>query len=482
MKRALVVVMGLCASMLAACVLDSNEADTGLGSEPIVRGKVEKKLPQVVAIHVNVFGGGRLLCSGTYYAPRVVATAAHCRRFDAIPGQSFVYFGNDYLTDVATLPAIPPPGQPSVWARIETFTVHPLYDPAVNYPDIAVAHLDRELPFAPIPLLRETLPSSTKKGDIVGWGGSKALTADISQVEGVGIKRSAKVKILGSPTEADFHADDPNPGILVPEIRADLLKTDGEAPHANTCAGDSGGPLLVKNRGKDSVAGVGFWTGLFCEDYAIFTRIDPFLAFFDDAATRAGGLPVTPRLECVEPMPDGAFQAHFGYVNQNAVTVTVPYGPRNDFPADTANRRPTNFGPGDHPFEFAVGFAPDQRLTWTLSPPAGPTTVVVADASSPVCDPDDQTFLCAKQCDASFAAECFDGMASRAQCVSDCLANADFFAEFGCRSEWNVYLACVATIPPAAENWDCSFPGFPPFPAPPNCEPELLAAFACAGY
>ena len=178
--------------------------------------------------------------------------------------------------------------------------MHPDYDAAVNYPDLAILHLDRELPFDPIPLLRTPVTNADKKGEIAGWGGSKALMADITEVEGVGIKRSAKVKILGTPTEADYHPDDPNPGMLDPAIRANPLKTDGMAPSANTCAGDSGGPLLIERKGNDYLAGVGFWTGLFCEDYAIFTRIDPFLAYYDDAIPRAGKAPIIPRLECIE--------------------------------------------------------------------------------------------------------------------------------------------------------------------------------------
>ena len=48
-----------------------------------------------------------MLCTGTYFATRVVVTAAHCRGNDAIPGQTFVYYGKDYLDDVASLPDIP---------------------------------------------------------------------------------------------------------------------------------------------------------------------------------------------------------------------------------------------------------------------------------------------------------------------------------------------------------------------------------------
>lgn len=475
----------LCALALLGCGSDAYELPLSERSQDIVRGALEPARPEVVAVHANTFSG-RTLCSGTYVAPRVVLTAAHCLT-SAIPGQTFVYHGSDYLGDVAALPDIPAPGEPSVWARGETTTLHPAYDPTVNYPDLAVVFLDRELPLKPLPILRKRVRDSVKKGEIVGWGGSRALTPDISQVEGSGIKRSARVKLLGSPTEADFHPDDPNPGILVSEIRIDLLKTNGEAPRANPCAGDSGGPLIIRHRGKDHLAGVGFWTGLSCEDYAIFTRLDPFLSFIDAAIERVGQAPIIPHLECIEETENadgeaGALRAHFGYRNDNGVSVEIPYGRRNALFADVHQRRPEVFAPGDQAFAFDVPFAPGEYVLWFLAPRGGPATLVRADASAPRCDPEDLGLLCASQCDASLAAECSDGSANRAQCVSDCSLNASFFAEVGCRTEWNAVLGCVASVPADADNWDCSLPGLAPFPLPPNCDPELNAALVCAGF
>ena len=477
----LVVCALLSSSSFLGCGVDApNPTDDG--TEAIVRGKEEKKLPQVVAVRSNLFGGGWVLCTGTYFSSRLVATAAHCLNPNTIPGQMFVYYGKDYLTDVNLLPTIPAPGQPSVWARVETRTTHPAYDTGVNYPDIAVLHLDRELPFDPIPLLRSPVTDADKKGEIAGWGGSKALVADISEVEGAGIKRSAKVKILGTPTEADFHPDDPNPGILDPAIRANLLKTNGLAPSANPCAGDSGGPLLVERKGKTYLAGIGFWTGLFCEDYAIFSRIDPFLAFFDDAVTRAGKAPIIPRLECIEPQADGSFAAYFGYRNDNGLSVAIPYGKKNQFAADTAMARPREFEVGDNVFDFSVPFTSGAQLSWRLIPPGGPSTTVTANASSPICDPDNPAFVCAQACDAQLAAECADGNASRPACIESCAAGITLFGYYGCGAEWRAYVDCTAAVPPAAENWDCSQPGFPPSPLPPNCDPEFNAVLVCLGY
>jgi hypothetical protein len=467
--------------LLGACAFGADGDEIAQTDQDIVRGHRTHRFPQVVAVHVTGFNGFTQ-CTGTYVADRVVVTAAHCMRADAIPGQTFIYHGRDYLGDRESLPSIPAPGERSPWARVETSVTNPAYDASVNYPDAAILFLDRELPFKPMPLYRHHLSASRHHATIVGWGGRLALTPDISEVEGAGIKRVGKVHIMGSPTEADFHADDPNPGILVPEIRADLVKTIGDRRHANACAGDSGGPLIVEKHGKDYMAGIGMWTGLFCEDYSIFTRTDAVIDFIDDQIERAGRSDIVPRLECVEAVEDGSFRAHYGYTNDNGLTVEVDYGRRNSFPLDTEGARPSAFAPGDSAFAFGVDFTAGQELTWRLSPKSGPTTVVTANQSSPACDPNNVTLLCANQCDASLGAECSDGTASRLQCVNDCVGNAFFFEYFGCGVEWNAYLSCVGDLPSDAANWDCSIPGIPPFPASPNCEAELFTAFACAGY
>ena len=66
-------------------------------------------------------------------------------------------------------------------------------------------------------------------------------------------------------------------------------------------------------------------------------------------------------LECIEPQEGGGFLAHFGYRNDNALTVTIPYGRQNLFAKDTAQARPSEFGPGDNAFDFAVPFTSGDR-------------------------------------------------------------------------------------------------------------------------
>jgi len=459
-----------------------SEGPAGDQSEDIVRGQVEKHLPQAVLVHVSSYGGP-VLCSGTYFDSRMIVTAAHCIPDNAIPGQTFVYFGKDYNTDKASLPAIPAPGKKSKWARVETTVISPQYDASLNYVDLAVMFLDRELPFEPIKLNRQRVGNSTTLGIIAGWGGSKALTPDISQVEGAGVERSAIVKLLGSPTAADYHPEDPNPGILDPNIRKNLIKTDGRAPRANVCAGDSGGPLLTSDWGRQELSGVMFWTGLSCEGYGMFTRVEPFLGFFDAQSKLNGEAKVVPRVECVEEGAGGALTARFSYRNDNDVSVEIPYGYRNSLPQDRRNARPEVFAPGDNFSAFKVPFGKNRSLTWELASKAGRPTVVTATAASPRCVADDRNILCSDRCDAEQAAECADAGLTHTYCMSNCLAEVEFFGdELGCGTEWNAYMRCNAATAPAASNWDCSFPGLPPVPASPVCDDELIAAYTCAGF
>jgi hypothetical protein len=50
--------------------------------------------------------------------------------------------------------------------------------------------------------------------------------------------------------------------------------------------------------------------------------------------------------------------------------------------------------------------------------------------------------------------------------------------ENACEDEWAEVLACVATTPPAEENWTCEpFSETPP--RPPACDPYVIAALDC---
>ncbi len=448
-----------------------SEPAWGEGSQAIVRGEETDAFRQVVLLHVRR-STSMTRCTGTYVAPRLVLTAAHCIGAGAIPAASYIYYGTGEAPPAGVMPEIPAPGERSNLALVESFRVHPDYDPALNYPDMAFVYLDRELPFKPLPLLDERVGKRLEgtRASVVGWGGSRALVPDISEVEGAGIKRVGKVTIVGSPTAADFVPEDPNPGMLDRTVRSDSLKVDGRAPRSNTCAGDSGGPLLLTKSGRTFVAGVGYWTGLSCEGYSIFARLDSADKFIGDALRGLGRAAVVPRLECVDRAENGTYTAFFGYESNNGISVEIDHSKRNVLAADRAGNRPELFAPGDHPWQFSVDYDLRDRLSYKLVGPDGRKRIVSADRRSPRCE-------CTAACDARLAAECSPGTFSRSDCVAGCMPFAQAFP--GCGTEVDAYWQCVAGLPRAAENWLCD-PEL--IPEPVVCQEEFFAALACGGY
>jgi hypothetical protein len=455
---------GLC---LALCglsfVASCSDAGGELGAEQgeIIRATSNGGRDQVVMIYATAIAGGQIVhrtCSGSYYAPRVVVTAAHCLQ-NIFGDNVFVYWGDNFTQDFAELTDdgffgfIPPPiGAPSHWAQADSFQSHPSYDANANSADLGVVFLDRKPPFDPLPLYRSSVNAGVQV-TVTGWGANSAPTPTTGA--GAQVQRTGKTVTLGSPTAADYHPDDPNPGMLDPAVRATVIKTDGHTPKSNPCFGDSGGPIILNQFGQDYIAGVGYWVGLSCEEYSLFNRISSFLPFFDLSYKRGGQDVLKPTFTCVTPNPSGSLTAIFGYQNDNGVGISIPQGSKNVLARDTANLRPTRFDPGLHTFGFGVDFTAGQTVSWTLSPDNNPTTTVTATAGSTACSAAQSVDTgCILECRAQLrsgcaAAEEFDN------CSARCAEIGRSFVGTGCDDERVAYQNCVAGTAPGAANWTC---------------------------
>jgi hypothetical protein len=289
------------------------------------------------------------------------------------------------------------------------------------------------------------------------------------------VQRTGKTVIVGTPTAADYHPEDPNPGMLNAAVRQDQIKTDGHAPNSNACFGDSGSPLIVNQYGQDLIGGVFYFTGLSCEDYNLHTRLDPFLPFLDEGYRKGGQAPLVPKFDCIAPNADGTFTAFFGYKNDNGVHLDVPYGTKNVLALDTPGFRPTRFLPGEHHFAFGVDFTAAQTVTYKLSPTNSPTTTLTATKDSPRCSTtaDECGGFCRallrSGCTNIEFAGCFDGCASLANDIEQSIP-----ACAAANSAWN---ECTANTAPGAANWEC-IPDAN-FALAPACNPELDALNAC---
>lgn len=483
-----------CAVLLmgvSGCAVAADEGQGGASENvaptqaAVVRGTAISSRPQVVMLHIIRSNNTVQPCSASYFAPRVLVTDAVCLR--SSPTSVFVYFGTDYNRDKAALPNIPAPGQVSVWAKADSWETHPSYNAAKHDASLAVVYLDRKLPFDPLPLARFNIGSSYvgQQVEFVGWGASKALSADIQQFEGLGVKRKATVSIAGTPTAADYHADDPNPGLLDPLVRSHYVKLNGHSPYGNACMGDAGAPFIINQWGQDYLGGASLWTGLWCEDYQMATRFDPYLPFLDNAYMKGGQATVIPRLECVSQEAGNSLRAHFGYNNKNGVNVTVPYGAANSFAQDTKNVRPSLFLNGDHGWDSSIDIPAGKQLYWKLSPANSPTTELRVDATSPRCTGNDRHLKCERYCRPQLAVPACPASSTRStqeQCIDSCYDAYGYLDEVGCSAQYDAAIACVAGTSTDAANWQC-FDDYPdPIPADFVCADSFNALNACLGY
>jgi hypothetical protein len=497
MRKIALAVTGLvCSALLGAC--SGSDELVRTHEEAIVRATSVGGRNEVVLLYAIIFNESdgsitNRTCSGAYFAPRVVATAAHCLDADPALGQQVLqvlaYFGDDFATDFAQLTSfgityqVPAPGQPSNWAVADSFETHPLWDRVQLHPDLGAVYLDRKLPFDPLPLARFPLDSSwlNREVTISGWGANVATGP--TTATGGRVQRTGKTRLLGSPTAADYHPEDPNPGMLVPAVRSKVIKTDGHAPYSNACFGDSGGPLLVSQWGQTYIGAIEYFGGLYCEDYSLYTRIDPFLPFFDEAYRKGGQAPLVPTYDCTTANSDGTLTAFFGYKNQNGVSVSVPYGVKNSLSLDTNGYRPKLFKPGEHHFAFGVDFTPAQTITYKLSPDNSPTTTLTVNKDSKRCGAAEQpTALCGQSCRAQLRSGC-TGLQPYEACIGGCTGFYEVFGAPQCNHFLDDWGACIAATPPG-NAWQCypeSTPGAGDGVAdPPACTPLVDAFFECA--
>jgi hypothetical protein len=496
MKR--ILGLGLSAIALCACGVSPDGASSGenlaTSDQSIVggTGKTETGRPYVVMLYGLRIGGGISRCTGTYFAPRVVLTAASC-----LPNSLYalyVYYGKNFDVDVAQVPNIPAPGQTSVWSRADSWEAHPSYNATLLDANLAAVYLDRKLPFDPLPLARFNIDSSynNKPTQIVGWGANQVFDPNLTQVSGIGVERSGTMKIVGTPTAADYDPNDPNPGLLNATVRSHLIKlivqnatTSKPYGDGNGCAADGGGPMIINKFGQDYIAGVMFWTGLSCLNYQMLTRIDPYLPFLDLAYMRGGQATLIPRAECVSQEPNGVLRANFSYNNGNGVNVTVPYGSSNALAIDTKNTRPSLFIHGDHSWAFSVNFNSNQSIDYRLSPTNSPTTQIHVDSRSPRCAANDLHVSCERFCRPMLAVATCPSVFQRStqdQCIATCLQNYSFAADVGCSGEWAAYVACASGISSDPANWQCFSGSADPFLSDSVCVDQTTALNTCFGF
>lgn len=198
-------------------------------------------------------------CGGVLVSRNYVATAAHCIQ-QARLQDIIVYLGE---LDTQNTGAIFEP-IPSEKHRVLQKIIHPRFQFRMTQPDrydLALLKLARPAGYMshilPICLPSQPIDLVGKKGIIAGWGKMEANMGH----SGTNILQTASVPIISASDCIQWHESKQ----INVELFGEMFCAGHSDGHQDACLGDSGGPLIIKDRGRFTLVGItsaGFGCGV----------------------------------------------------------------------------------------------------------------------------------------------------------------------------------------------------------------------------
>jgi secreted trypsin-like serine protease len=176
-------------------------------------------------------------CTGVLIDDNSVATAAHCLRQPRTPTEDLsVTVGKTVLSEDSQGVVRDATGQ----------SIHPKYgDPCGTCHDVGVINFDEPVPYAPIPIGGDGLETPGRPVIIAGWG----------SVDRFGTNYPDRLQKAGVPIVGDEKADN----AYAPGAYVKALHVAAGRQEADTCAGDSGGPLFDNTDAGFRLIGLTSW-------------------------------------------------------------------------------------------------------------------------------------------------------------------------------------------------------------------------------
>ncbi|KAF0708691.1 Aste57867_6245 [Aphanomyces stellatus] len=206
---------------------------------------------------------GSAFCGGSLIGPTTVLTAAHC----IASNPKFVAIGSHYANGAHDGEQI----------KVLNTVMHPKFSPATDSYDIAIIVLEQESKYPPVEVsLDEHM--QTAPAVVRGWGRTaKGGTPSIILME-------ADVDVLTNAQCANY---------LKGHTIDDTMLCAGGKLGENSCQGDTGGALTVKQNGEEKLVGVASW-GIGCAQAkmpGVYSRISAVSAFIKPYIATKGPLP-----------------------------------------------------------------------------------------------------------------------------------------------------------------------------------------------